>query len=477
MQLNRFAFGLQNNMNEVRQPLMRLSMTNTLVRSTANSLFSTSSLLKPQQPAIIIHNSLGAVGVEEYQANSENLRQQAILRAATSAIHISRNEDGTVLLDRESISDPMAALDKKRATGGEAEISWQHIGVNLQRHEMLFGEDSLDEAAFNIDYFASEYAQYKTRIERQYSGDQKIEELAKLDQLFTLRVGESAEHFAETVGGFMESSGVSGEQEALQNSFLDVYEQRKATYLQFIESNSDYANVKGTADEWLLTSGDFMGEQLRYALISEQPEMNITSEYGYSVDELQAAGTMVKELAKVQDRSMSSDRSEEEFGTQLGLAAMKYELISNHFTMSDRVRSKLDQAFNGFLGGEIERISTYIDQQRSDPFVRNKEAYAVNYDKNAVLEIVKRMVDNLSADDVNAAFRTDWNSVVSLYKSKMQNVQSGDLARYDNYYSSWVNENYASDWNRFVQQLSTSNNNDLSRYKLLDQLKWLDVKV
>lgn len=439
----------------------------------SSSMFSTSALLPPQKPAQSLQRQLITLGLEEYRVNADTLREKAILQAATSPIKIGKNSDGTKWVDTENINNPTAAREKMRETGGEQQISWHHVEHNL-RWNGAVGTDTLDAVGQTIDYFASEYAQYKTRIERQYTGEEQVIELQKLDQIFATRIEEAASQFSQKVGSFLEENGVSDEQEAIHNSFLDIYEQRKTTYLKFINDNFDYAEVMGTEDEWLLTSGDFMGNQLRYALISEQPEMNGVSEHGYSVDELNAAGTLVKELTKIQDPSRTSNRSEEELGVELGMAAMKHALLTDHFNLSDRVKSKLDQAFDKFVDREIEKVASHIEQQRRDPFVRDKEAYAMDYNKQAVLSIIKKMVENLKTDDVNAAFQSDFSSLTALYKEKMQ---SSSLARYNAYYSSWTNESHVSDWNRFVQQLSISDNQNLSGNLLEKNIQWMDVTI
>lgn len=438
--------------------------------------FSTWSLLENNNyvnKAITLE--LATVGVEDYQINEDQLREQAILRAA-SVLQLRKNEDGTVEVD-PSTSDPAAARAKYRETGGQKQISWQWVDTNLSWHSMP-GSDMLDTVALNIDYYASEYAQYKNRIEQQFTGEERTAELARLEALFNSHVEEAATNFAQTVGGFLETNGVIGEQEAIHNSFWDIYEQRKTTYLDFIDENPDYAHIKGTADEWLLTAGSFMGEQLRYAFISQQPDMNLTSKYGYSIDDLTASGTLVKEMAGVQNRSQSLDRSEEELGVQLGMAAMKYELLSGHFNISSSVKKKLDQSFNNFISNEIDRISAHIEQQRRDPFVRNKEAYLLDYDKLHVLRIINSMVENLkSSDDINTAFKSDMDTFISLYKNKAQNIQHGSLSRYNVLYSSWVNKNYVSDWNRFVLQLSAFNNEEISQYLFNDNIKLVEITV
>ena len=464
MNVNMFAIGgsgLKCAVGKIEQTCPPVSNPNV-----NSSGFSTWSLLKHDEPHIIWQEISGNVAVEDYEMNTDLYREKAILLAASS-LQIGKNEDGTIWV--ESTTDPQELLAKKRASGVEKQISWNHVETNLNSHT----RDILDTVAIDIDYFASEYAQYKTRIEQQYTGEDQKAELVKLENTFASRVGEAATNFAKSVGGFLETNGVIGEQDAIRNSFLDIYEQRKTDYLNFIAENPDYAHVKGTEDEWLLTAGNFMGEQLRYAYISQQPEMNLTSQYGYSVDDLNAAGTLVKELTSV---VTSPNRSEEELGVELGMAAMKYVLISGHFNISSNVKSKLDQSLNNFVKHRLEKASAYIDQQRRDPYVREKEFYAVDYDQQVVLAIIKRMVDNLnSPEDINTAFRSDFDTVVSLYKKKTKDIQSGILSRYQQ--SSWVNKNYASDWNHFVRQLSTSNKKETSRYLFNDQMQWVDISV
>ncbi|KUO71479.1 MAG: hypothetical protein APF81_26240 [Desulfosporosinus sp. BRH_c37] len=88
------------------------------------------------------------------------------------------------------------------------------------------------------------------------------------------------------------------------------------------------------------------------------------------------------------------------------------------------------------------------------------------------------MVKNLSsADDINTACKSDFNTTVALYKKKSSDIQMGMLSRYNGYYSSWVNRNYASDWNRFVLQLSATNKEEASRYLFNDKMQWVDIAV
>lgn len=87
------------------------------------------------------------------------------------------------------------------------------------------------------------------------------------------------------------------------------------------------------------------------------------------------------------------------------------------------------------------------------------------------------MVNDLnSAEDINTALKSDLNTFVALYKKKSSDIQMGMLSRYA-YHDSWVNKNYATDWNRFVRQLSATNRDEASRYLLNDQMQLVDIAV
>lgn len=90
---------------------------------------------------------------------------------------------------------------------------------------------------------------------------------------------------------------------------------------------------------------------------------------------------MVKETAGMWSYSGNNSRSEEELGVVLGVAAMKFRLLTEQFQIRQPVKSKLEQAFSGFVEQEMEKVQASLERLRNDPYVRNKDAYAVDLDK------------------------------------------------------------------------------------------------
>lgn len=432
------------------------------------------------KPVLMIHARLGAVDVEEYRANFESFRQEAIRRAAEYApIRIGKNEDGSIWVDISDSFDPAAALEKMRSAGGYQDIPWKKIEIDL-RMRNLTGIETLDQVALVIDYFASEYAQYKTRIERQYSGEEQAEALARLDELFAEAVGQAAESFAAQAEKWFQRSGMAGEREAIADSFLDIYAQRAADYLTFIAENPDYARIMGSKDEWLLYSGEFMGEMLRFAFISEQPEKNYTTRHGYSLDELVAVGFIAKETSYLWKYTNGSIRSDEELGTILGIAAMKFHLILDQFNMRQEVKTKLEQTFDRFLENEVAQVQAELERWRNDPLMRNKEPYQADVNRRLVSEIIRRLVNALKADDPAAAFRDETMAIVTSYRKKMLDETTGRLAVYypsQSKWVTWLNQQFTENWNRFIGHLSAAANKHLDVYRMNAQFQWVDAKV
>jgi hypothetical protein len=423
-----------------------------------------------------IHNNV--MTAEAYRANLDAYKHEALRRLMSPVLYnLTRLADGTITADCKQLSrEEVLALryeDMKQMA-----INWAALEFKLANRLPTYKH--LDHVGYDLDYFASEYVQYQTRIRETLTGEEQTEALDKLDHLILSHVEKYAEQFADLVGGFLAQYGVGGEQTAIKESIVDLFRQRTAQYAQFVQENDNYAGIKGTADEWLLFDDMFMGEQLRYAFVSQQSDFTLTSSYGYSVDDLAAAGTLVKETWDVGYRKWQwggyKHGSEVGFGVELGLAAMKYALIMDAFNVSDAMKAKLDTAFQNYIHAQNEEASQHVLRMRNDPYVRDKAAYALDWDKQLVLDIIGRMVTLLKSGDLNGAFQKDLLLIKEMYLSRAQSGTTSQQARYHPYSNSWLNKNYAGFWNQFIQRLSLSANKDLSPYMLSDQMSYLDIR-
>ncbi|WP_017472845.1 hypothetical protein [Amphibacillus jilinensis] len=395
----------------------------------------------------------------DYLANQDIYKQQASNRIGKQIFNIVRNDEGTV-------TDMVAAADSSRR------FNWGLLALPL-----VPNHSTADNVGYDIDYLASEYVNYQNQIKRLYSEEEQAEQLQKLDQLMSKQVEKYAEKFAEITGGFLNENGVVVQAEDIKASLIDHFHQRTEQYQNFYQQNQDYAHLKGTEDEWLLDDAIYMGDYLRYAFTQEHSEMSISSEHGYHIEELVAVGTIASETWQMtyQSRLLGSykNKSEEELGVSLGLMAMKYELISDTYQLSDPFKAKLDQAFKTYLQVENERARDYVTQQQKDPYVRNKQAYKMDWNEQLVYDIIERMVSSLQTDDVQQAIENDILIITEMYKTNRD--QHSNLSRYNNNNHSSTINNYVQDWNRFIKTIIPDD--QVNDYLLDVEFAKLDIKV
>src|SRR5699024_1531751 len=108
------------------------------------------------------------ISKEAYHTNQEHFKKQAYLRVqSTSIYNISLNADGSINVT------PKEDADK--------EINW--VPLEMSMKSRVSNHTNADEIAYDMDYIASEYVQYKIRIEHLYTGEEREEALARLNRI------------------------------------------------------------------------------------------------------------------------------------------------------------------------------------------------------------------------------------------------------------------------------------------------------
>lgn len=408
---------------------------------------------------------------EAYLTNQQYYKDQAYLRVQNPSIYnISLNADGSIDVT------PKEDADK--------EINW--VPLEMAMKSRVSNHTNADEIAYDIDYIASEYVQYKIRIEQLYTGEEREEALARLNRIIDQQIETYAEGFSSTMTSFFTTHGVEISESDIKNSVIDMFQQRITAYESFVDANPDFANIKGTEEEWLLQDNIYMGDALRFSFSNEFPEMELENEYGYSIADLMATGMLITNTHSVGIDPFRSKvgRSEEEVGIELGMMAMKFELIKEHFLMGDDFKDRLEQVFTNYMKQRNQAESDYIIRQRQDPYVRNKNRYAVDWDENYVRSLIEQIRSSLTSNNVGAELNKNIASIYELYKQKVQENSIDGLSRYhdlkqtwnpDVFLEKWNIEQYLNDWNQFIAKLPIENGAD--NYVINGTNVAIDVKV
>ena len=411
------------------------------------------------------------ISKEAYLTNQEHFKKQAYLRVQSPSIYnISLNADGSIDFT------PKEDADK--------EINW--VPLEMSMKSRVSNHTNADEIAYDMDYIASEYVQYKIRIEHLYTGKEREEALARLNRIIDQQIENYAEGFSSTMTSFFTSHGVEISESDIKHSVIDMFQQRITAYESFVDANPDFANIKETEEAWLLQDNIYMGDALRFSFSNEFPEMELESEYGYSIADLMATGMLITSIHHVGIDPLRNKvgRSEEEVGIELGMMAMKFELIKEHFPMGDDFKDRLEQVFTNYMKQRNQAESDYIIRQRQDPFVRNKNRYAVDWDEKYVYSLIEQIKSSLTSNNVGATLYKNLATTYELYKQKVEENSIDGLSRYhdlkqtwnpDVFLEKWNIEQYIKDWNQFIAQFPVENEAD--HYLINGTNLAIDVKV
>lgn len=215
--------------------------------------------------------------------------------------------------------------------------------------------------AHNVNHFASIYTAARDYINTSLTGVEKESNQQKLNTLLHAAKDTFAQEVSETIGGFFEEYGVSGEKESIYRSILYALDTRITECFTFIESNKDYAKLDGTKDQWLKSNSTYMASELRKQMKDTTFETNKISDC-YSLDELTKMKTFAEEM-KEYAHQIHTYGNEEEIGMQLSELVLKGELFNQYANVSDKVKSAVRNSIDGIIFKTVEQTEKNMEEQ------------------------------------------------------------------------------------------------------------------
>ncbi len=297
----------------------------------------------------------------------------------------------------------------RRETATQADVNWEQLARDIiLNKDVLAGKDmpvtydanagyENDYAAF--DYFAARYASTYAQLAGQFSGEQLAMQVTRLDDLFATAVGRKAEEQALLLSEGLAEYGITGEKEAIEQSYISMFHDRKTDYLNFVAENKDYAGIQSGDAAWLENDGRFMAASLQRAYVGTKAE-NLSSDAAYSGDDLRALGIVLDELEK-DLRASSFVESEEAIGLRIGHSALK--VMSAFGVAGTRLNGLTQQLVNGYASKVMDKADSNILKLRSKaeskrnlpiglrPIVDHTNEAFLN--RKAVLDVLNRVVN------------------------------------------------------------------------------------
>lgn len=372
-------------------------------------------------------------------------------------------------------------VDKLEKNGIGNDVDWFKIGFD-------FKSLTSDELKINVDYMASRYAVLKEHITANFTGDEQLSELKKLEQAVGTAKETMAREFAEKVGGFLETNGVSGEKEKVFSSIIADFNEKAKGYSNYIKNNEDYANIKGTKNEWLIKDDAFMASTLRQAVNSSENKQAINEKQlqYYSMDDLTSIGKIVNEVQDYNRYAVNTSDSEETIGYKLGVLALKVDTFSKNSGIGENLSDKLKKATDGFVKNHIESINKKLAEQERI-LTSDEKGFSPLKVEDALAVYNKIISSYEKSGDASKALKEGAVFGKAQYDSKMKSGNYVDVYRYEkNGAGFWNNfnevktlgayekptsERISNTWNSFMRQFNNGTNlslqlggHDFSKY-------------
>lgn len=369
-------------------------------------------------------NFHGSIGGADFDYTREDAIQSAW-----------NNETGFNLFDKLSGKGGNIALGVSKPTAdfiSKLEKDGLSTSLDWLSKEMNFKNLSADALKQSIDFLSSQYAVMKEHINKNFTGEELNNQLDKLNETVTTYKNSIADAFADKVGGFLEENGVVGEKEKIYQSVINEFDTKVKEYDKFIQSNTDYAGINGTKDEWLKNDTNYMASELRKA-ISSSSYTNTSIKEGYSLDELQAVGDMVDEIKGygfgVDNRSKTVTGSEEEIGLNLAELALKTQVFNKNANVSDSLKDALLKGVNSFINNTIDEIDAEYKRKSDESVISaDKKGYAT-LDKNAINAVIDKVMSSYEMTG-NASTAMKDGAVFAVDKFNSKREDGGEIYRY-----------------------------------------------
>ncbi|WP_397536792.1 hypothetical protein [Rummeliibacillus pycnus] len=349
------------------------------------------------------------------------------------------------------------------------EIFWKMVEFNVSARGGVSFE-RIAAISEHINFLASEYSTYKARIHRDFEGQEKEQQLKKLNAILGRGFERLSNAYVETVGTFFERNEINSEKELMRKSISALYERKIKQYEQFISIYPDYAYIKGTKDEWLERDSYFMGDILRLVVSKVYSQCILLPEYLYTPNDLAAAGAFYQSAHKWLINQKSTAVSEEQLGVELGYLGMKLEVLSCKEDLSQNLKEKLGRVYQSFTSYKIEDINKRQEESKHYPYTRLNKKYA-KLDEKVVLNWATIMRSHIQEENVESVFLEVLPAAFAEFQKK---VEAGSLLEryqeqndWDEFYENAESITYPAgkpdafhfstmieDWNRFIEKIA-----------------------
>ncbi|HBH95876.1 MAG TPA: hypothetical protein DDX91_08980 [Ruminococcaceae bacterium] len=300
-----------------------------------------------------------------------------------------------------------------RENGLDKAIDWNSVSYNFR------GAYSFDKISDYTDYASALYASLEERINKDFTGDERAEQLDMLNIKFENAV-QNAEDFY--VGGLEETfdrMGIDISKDDLKNSVRDIMNQKVNAYRNYIKTNSDYAGLENSEDKWLERDVGYMANALRKSF---EPSSEVKGGE-YTESDLIAIGFIGNMFASQATGLTTLTYADEE---SMGLAfSMNYLMLNkavDEFGAGDKVKEIAERTFEKYTQKTVQEANDTLKLIRSNPNLKDPEQFS-DLDTESVYRVLGHMKSYYNeSKDTDKSVNSTVRFAYEQFKAKEKNT-------------------------------------------------------
>lgn len=311
-------------------------------------------------PSAVIRKEEDGIVAKSHYTEDEALWNQYIKQYRDSLKIVDgklivNGDPRNVLLGKVSQEELEQFRLKLEQEGIGDDIDWRGVESDFKKMDVDF--DNVDCLDTKIDYIASRYAVLKDRIEKNYSGDEKEQQLSRLNEIMDSAKKTIVDSYCNSVGSFYEEYGYSGIKADFSESLSKGIDQRISQYEEHLEKSKSYAALGDTAAKWLQQDDGYMAARLRDDLAAYGAPSAQGSETDYTLQDLEIAGLYAAECAKRLDsQGVFWSDSEQRIGLDLAVQGMKTDYLTEKAGLSGNMQKLLQDTFQNYKDKYVDLL-------------------------------------------------------------------------------------------------------------------------
>ncbi|MCL2019627.1 MAG: hypothetical protein FWG70_07695 [Oscillospiraceae bacterium] len=337
-----------------------------------------------------------------------------------------KNNGATVKNEEVIGMDKEQFLSYIRENGLDKEINWGVVSLNFRGSSYSFESFSA-----YTDYTAALYASLENRIMNDFTGDEQAEQLETLNHIFENAINDMSKYYINQINTTFEAVGVNIDKNEIEQGIREVMTAKKDAYLNFVKSNTDYANLADSEDKWLERDIGFMANTLRNAFSPE-----VKTEGSFKENDIIAIGAIAGMFSGSGFESgmiYGLDFNDEE---SVGLAiAMNYLMLNatmDNFNVNDSIRELGTDIFNKYSQSVINGINKGLHVSRDGATkVGQKPEMFAPLKTDDIFAVVNTMIKTYEeTKDVQKAIYETTSFAYTQFKGKEKTAENAVLWRY-----------------------------------------------